>query len=88
MATTKASKQEQAQQPEPHVPRTSLPSPPGDTAKLSSAAQSAIHTIRMSQAYPTNLARMQVESVRTLNLHPAVAIYKTEMLEYLNTLKG
>ena len=87
MKTTKAIKEEQATQPDPHTPRTSLPSPPTNLPKLSASAQSAIQTIRMSQAYPANLARMQVESVRTLNLHPAVAIYKTEMLEYLSTLK-
>ena len=89
MATTKPKQTESSvQQPEPHVPRTSWPEPPSNFGTLSPGAQAAILKMQRARAYAPNLAIMEIKGVRTLNLNPAVAVYKTEALEYLNSLEG
>ena len=87
MATTKPKQTESSvQQPEPHVPRTSWPDAPKNFGTLSPGAQAAILKMQRARGYAPNLAIMEINGVRTLNLNPAVAVYKTEALEYLNSL--
>lgn len=65
-----------------HTPRTTLPAVP---RLIGEAEQAIITRIRAASLWATHLAIQEVSSIPTMNKHPAIAIYKTEMLEYLNS---
>lgn len=47
------------------------------------AEQEAINSIREALSLPPLSAIAMISNVRTINQNPAIAIYKTEVMEYL-----
>lgn len=92
MATAKKTETKQDKQEQPNVaeppkaaPRTKPPTAP---VIINVASAAAVAQIKRASTWVPHLAITGVEQVRTLHLHPSVATYKTEMLEYLNTRLG
>ena len=86
MATSPRKAITEAEAPAPHVPRTTQPRKP---AVVNPHAQQVVEQIyyQANAALSASTAIDAVRAVRVLNLDPAVGVYKTEMLEYLSTLK-
>lgn len=69
-----------ASEPDAHTPRTTKPAAP---RLLGTMEREAIERIRAASEWEPHLALMEISNVRTINQNPAIAIYKTEMMEYL-----
>lgn len=78
------SKTETAVQAPTPVSRVTVPRMPV-LAELT--AQQTCQRIKNASGWAPHLAIMEIKPIRVLNLHPQVAAYKAEMLEYLGTLQ-
>jgi len=62
--------------------RKSMPSAPN---LKNAAAMSAVAQIKRASTWVPHHAVTEISRVRVMHLHPQVAVYKTEMLEYFST---
>lgn len=76
---------QQVTEPPAHTPRRSAPAAP---KARSTSDQVAIDQITRASRYDLHLAIQEVERIKTTHLHPTVAAFKVEMLEYLNARKA